>query len=457
MKHIAVILAGGSGTRAGYEKPKQFMKIAGKLVIEHTIERFQKHQNIDEIAIVCHADYIGQVEEIVNQNSYDKVKKILSGGKERYESSLAAIRAYDGECRLIFHDAVRPLVTERIIDDVIGALQSYNAVDVAIPTADTIIEVENDCIVEIPERSRLFRGQTPQAFLKSVIEEAYARALKDPEFKVTDDCGVVKKYLPEEPVYVVAGEEANMKLTYKEDFYLIDKLFQLRSIRGLSADPSALASLAGKRIAVFGASYGIGKEILELAEAAGAEVFGFSRSLGNVDVSDAASVAKALEKAAGTEGIDFVINTAGILHKEPLNHMSYETIEEEIGINYLGSINVAKESFPYLKESGGSLLLFTSSSYTRGRAMYSIYSSTKAAIVNFVQALAGEWEPFGIRVNCINPERTATPMRRKTFGMEDEKNLLTAGDVAKTSLQALLLDATGQVIDVRLADHATKR
>ncbi|WP_201352083.1 2-C-methyl-D-erythritol 4-phosphate cytidylyltransferase [Hydrogenimonas urashimensis] len=452
-KNVAVILAGGSGTRAGYEKPKQFMKIAGKLVIEHTIERFQKHPLIDEIAIVSHADFLTLIEEIVNHNSYDKVKKILQGGKERYESSLTAIEAYDEDLHLIFHDAVRPLVSDRIIKDVVEALNRYNAVDVAIPAADTIIEVENDRIVNIPDRSRLYRGQTPQGFRRETIKKAYDFALQDSAFKVTDDCGVVKRYLPEEKIYVVAGEEANMKLTYKEDFYLLDKLFQLKSIQNLDNDPSLLKRLEGKSIVVFGASYGIGQSIVELAEANGAHVHGFSRQKGKVDVSDPKSVAEALRSVYEKKGaIDYVINTAGLLHKEPLNHMDYSRIEEEIRVNYLGSVNVAKESFRYLKETKGALLLFTSSSYTRGRAMYSIYSSTKAAIVNFVQAIASEWEPFGVTVNCINPERTATPMRRRTFGKEDEKTLLQPTDVARVSLQSLLLDATGQVIDVRLAN-----
>lgn len=99
----------------------------------------------------------------------------------------------------------------------------------------------------------------------------------------------------------------------------------------------------------------------------------------------------------------------------------YQTIYNAVSTNYMGTINVAMEAYTYLKESKGKLVFFTSSSYTRGRAFYSIYSSTKAAIVNFVQAIAQEWEPFGIAVNCINPERTKTPMRVKTL----EQNLRT--------------------------------
>jgi ribitol-5-phosphate 2-dehydrogenase (NADP+) / D-ribitol-5-phosphate cytidylyltransferase len=103
------------------------------------------------------------------------------------------------------------------------------------------------------------------------------------------------------------------------------------------------------------------------------------------------------------------------------------------------------------------LLLFTSSSYTRGRSGYSLYSSAKAAIVNLTQALADEWAADGVRVNCVNPERTATPMRTKAFGEEPEGSLLRSEVVAETSLDVLISNFTGHIIDVRredkLADH----
>lgn len=102
-------------------------------------------------------------------------------------------------------------------------------------------------------------------------------------------------------------------------------------------------------------------------------------------------------------------------------------------------------------ETHGHLLLYTSSSYTRGRADYSLYSSTKAAVVNLTQALADEWACQGVRVNCVNPERTATPMRLRAFGDEPAGTLLSPAAVARTSLDVLLSRLTGQVVDVRLS------
>lgn len=449
-RNIAIILAGGVGSRLGMSTPKQFFKVAGKMVVEHTIDVFERNQYIDEIAIVSNPALVADFENIVLRNKWRKVKKILKGGAERYYSSLSAITAYQNEdANLIFHDAVRPLVSQRIIDDVVKALDTHRAVNVAVPSADTIIEVDGDFITNIPDRSRLRRGQTPQAFDRQLISDAYDKALKDPNFRTTDDCGVVRTYLPEEPIFVVRGEESNMKLTYREDTYMMDKLFQLKSTEPNDVQIGA-ESFGGKVAVVFGGSYGIGKNIVEMLEQSGAHVHSFSRSATHTDVGDDNQVALALSAVEQKEGhIDYVINTAGVLNREPLASMDYDTILKAVQTNYMGTVNVALRSRPYLQRTRGKLIFFTSSSYTRGRAFYSIYSSTKAAIVNFVQAVAQEWDADGISINCINPERTKTPMRQQNFGVEPDETLLMPERVAEATLRTLLTDCTGQVIDVR--------
>jgi len=453
MKNVVVILAGGKGQRLGNRLPKQFLKVAGKTVIEHTIDVFQKNLLVDEIVIVSNPEYVYLIEEIILRNTYDKVKKILLGGEERYHSSLAAIHAYDYEVNLIFHDAVRPLINDRVINDCIEALKEYNAVDVAIKTTDTIIDVDNSNIIKgIPTRNKLRNGQTPQAFKRSVIEKAYTIALEDPLFETTDDCGVVHKYLKNEKIFVVEGEQFNMKLTYVEDLYLLDRLFQLKTTNSkLLSENNTTTILKDKIVVVFGGSYGIGKDIVELCNLYNVKVYSFSRSENGVDVSNIENVIGALDLVFKKESrIDYVINTAGVLYKEPLSNMSYEDVIKSVNVNYLGAIIVAKESFKYLKQTKGSLLMFTSSSYTRGRSLYSIYSSSKAAIVNLVQALSEEWNIYDIKVNCINPERTKTPMRVKNFGNEPDDSLLKSEFVAEVSLSVLEKNMTGEIVDVKL-------
>lgn len=456
MKNVAVILAGGVGSRLGLNKPKQFLKVAGKTVMEHTIAVFQKHPKIDEIAIVMHQSYLAETEAMVIKNKWTKVKKILNGGDERYESSLSAIRAYENDkdsdsVNLIFHDSVRPLISGKVIDDVIEALNRYDAVDVAIPSADTIIELEDrkSVIAEIPRRSLLRRGQTPQAFKLNLIKKAYETALQDPDFQTTDDCGIVVKYLPETKVFVVEGEERNTKLTYPEDIYLLDKLFQLKTAKldeGITLD-----HLRGKVLVVFGGNSGIGKDMIEIARMHGAKAYAFSRSLNHVDVTDIENVKDALKEVFEKEGcIHYIVDSAAILNKEPLMHVERSVVDSIIDINYKGMVNVSIAAHDYLAKSNGSLLHFTSSSYTMGRAFYCLYSSTKAAVVNFIQALAEEWENENIRVNCINPQRTHTPMRTAAFGDEPLDTLLRSEDVAEKALITLMSHFTGEVVDVKL-------
>jgi 2-C-methyl-D-erythritol 4-phosphate cytidylyltransferase len=457
MRTVAVVLAGGVGTRVGLDIPKQLIKIAGRPIIEHTLEVLAASPLIDEILVMMTPGYLDDVRAIIRKGGYDKVSQILEGAQTRNGTTSRALAALgDDECNVLFHDAVRPLVSQRIIEDCVAALQQHEAVDTAIPSADTIISVkDDDTIDDVLPRSVLRRGQTPQGFRLSVIRRAYELADKDPDFVATDDCTVVLRYLPEVPIAVVAGDERNMKVTEPIDVYLADKLFQLTShdLPEARSEAEYRSALAGRTMVVFGGSYGIGADIAALAAGYGATVRTFSRSSTRTHVERRDDVRAAARQVLEETGrIDFVVNTAGVLPRGTLEETSEETIYAATEINYLAPIHIAQEFYPHLRNTKGSMLLFTSSSYTRGRSSYSLYSSAKAAVVNLTQALADEWAPTGVRVNCINPERTGTPMRRKAFGEEPEGSLLDSGTVARASLDILLSGNTGHVIDVRKAD-----
>src|SRR6202000_549694 len=112
----------------------------------------------------------------------------------------------------------------RIIADCVAALQRVDALGVAVPTADTIVVVENGVMTQIPRRDSLRRCQTPQGFRLPVITRAHELALADPDYEPTDDCGVVLRYLPDVPVHVVPGSEHNMKITYPRDLAIAQVL-----------------------------------------------------------------------------------------------------------------------------------------------------------------------------------------------------------------------------------------
>lgn len=448
MPTTAIILASGTGSRFRSETPKQFLKLAGKTVLEHTLDVFERHPHIDEIIVVVAAENRLLTQEIVNRAGYRKISKIVIGGATRQASSAAGIAAItDDDAKVLVHDAVRPLLDGATIDRCLDALNDYSAVDTGIPSPDTIIQLDAaNAIADIPARAALRLGQTPQAFRAGLLRRAHALAAADPALRVTDDCGLIVHY-GLGAVHVVAGDVNNIKITYPSDIYLADRLFQLRTRP--QADDDSASALAGKVVVVLGASRGIGAAIAAQARTAGATVVAASRGTG-VDVADTDAVRALLATTVAAHGrIDMVANTAGVLRAGLLAGQDDAVVDEQIATNLRGSIVVARESFAVMQHTGGSIALFTSSSYTRGRARSAVYSATKAAVVNLTQGLAQEYLPFGVRINAINPERTATPMRTENFGNEPADQLLDADKVAAATLAALASDATGEVIDVR--------
>ena len=224
MKNIAIILAGGSGRRMGGPLPKQFLEVNNRTILEYTIDKFEHAECIDEIAIVTHPNYVDKMQQIISSNPWKKVTQVLLGGKERTDSTLSALRAYTNEDdRLLIHDGVRPMVSQQIIQHVCSALSEYDVVNLAIPAVDTIIEVKDGVMVAAPRRDLLRQVQTPQGFKRETLALAYEKALADPDFMATDDCGVVFKYHPASPIKIVDGETSNIKITYKEDLEILKK------------------------------------------------------------------------------------------------------------------------------------------------------------------------------------------------------------------------------------------
>jgi 2-C-methyl-D-erythritol 4-phosphate cytidylyltransferase len=451
-----VLLAGGSGSRAGLEYPKQFLRLGGRTVLEHTLGTFEAAACIDAVLIVCAEAWIDAAQEIVEGCGAVKVIGVIAGGRTRNHSTQAAIAYLSderglGDAKVLLHDAVRPLVSGEILAACAAALDEYDAVDVVTESADTIVEVRDGVLSGIPPRGQLRRGQTPQGFSLALLRAAYERLAGGDLTRFTDDCAVVLEAFPQVPILALAGSEENVKITRPIDIYIADRLLQARQ--------DALPAPADRpwpegAVVVIGGSSGIGAALVELLREAGRAVVALSRSEGGVDVRDEVGVARALAVVGAEHGaIAAVVNTAGTLTRGSLLELSADALRDELDVNLLGALNVARAAAPWLRESGGHLVLFTSSSYTRGRAGYAAYSATKAATVNIVQALAEEWHADGVKVNCINPARTNTPMRTKAFGVEPEATLLDAASVAQAIVAVIASEATGHVYDVR-ADSA---
>ena len=443
---VALVLAGGVGRRLGLTTPKQLVLIAGRTILEHTLAVFDTAPEIDEIIALMAPGHLGEVERIVARNAFHKVTKIVEGGASRTESTWRALEAVgeQADCDVLLHDAVRPLLEPWIITECVAALETYEAVEVAIPSSDTILLSapapggHGEIVRDVPERAGLRRAQTPQAFRLPVIREAYRRAFADPGFRArpaTDDVGVVLRYLPDVPVYIVPGSERNMKITHPIDVLIAATLFGSAGTPVPAAPGDYRAALAGTTMVVFGGGHGTGERLAELARGHGADVHTYSRAEG-VRVEDAAAVADALALAAKRTGrIDHVVNAAEAPHVGRLADVAEETISEAAAVNYLGPINVARAALCHLRRTRGGLLLYASAPAIRDRGTSSLHSSAKAAVAELTRALAEEWAEHGVRVNCVDPGRAGA----------------SPAEIARTSLDVLTSDLTGQVIEARLS------
>ena len=186
--NIGIILAGGSGTRMGSDIPKQFIDIYGKPMIIHTIESFDVNSEIDRIIVVCKDDDI-----------------------------------------VVIHDAARPLISQRIINENIVAAKKFGAVDTVIPSADTIVKsIDEITINEVPKRSELYLGQTPQSFTYKLIMDSHKKSIEDKTSNATDDCQLVLAL--NKDVHLVKGDKLNFKVTTFEDLLLLKSVIKISKV-----------------------------------------------------------------------------------------------------------------------------------------------------------------------------------------------------------------------------------
>jgi len=224
MRNKALILASCSGERFGLNIPKQFFQLNGKTVLEYSIEAFEKNGNIDEIILVTNPDFRDLTEEILKKNNYKKIKTLLNGGKTRVESSYIGTKNIEDGVNVLIHDAVRPFVSQEIINRNIQALNSHNAVGTAIQSFDTIIEIDkNGFEVNVPDRKFLRRIQTPQSFKSELIKKAHKLALNDESANFTDDCGLILKYNLDK-IFITDGDENNIKITTQADLSVVKNI-----------------------------------------------------------------------------------------------------------------------------------------------------------------------------------------------------------------------------------------
>lgn len=223
----AVIAAGGIGSRMGADKPKQYIEIGGSPIIKHTAEKFESNSRIDKVIILVPEDWVEYTQSIFNSDDV----KVICGGDTRNETLMRAIdyiEETDGlndETYLVTHDAVRPFVTEKIIDDNIEAMLRYGATGTVIPATDTIFQSSNgETIDSIPDRSFLYQAQTPQCFKALELRQLYMSLTDEEKDILTDGCKIY--LLKGRDIHLVKGDVSNIKITYPHDLIVAEAILK---------------------------------------------------------------------------------------------------------------------------------------------------------------------------------------------------------------------------------------
>ena len=230
---FAVILAGGLGSRmGGTDIPKQFLPLADKPVIIHTIEKFVINSNIDKVIVLTPKNYINVTNDLIKEyiGENDNII-VIEGGKTRNDTLINSILyidetyGVDKDSIVVTHDSVRPFVTHRIIEDNIKAAEKYGACDTVVPATDTIVEsVDGVTVKNIPVRNNFYQGQTPQSFNIMKLSKLINDLTEDEMDILTDACKIFT--IKGEDVYLVDGEITNIKITYPYDLKLANTILE---------------------------------------------------------------------------------------------------------------------------------------------------------------------------------------------------------------------------------------
>ena len=223
----AAVLAGGIGSRMqNTDMPKQFLELDGKPIIIHTVEKMLMNTRIDRLYIGINPNWLSFCEDLVAKHfgKNDKIV-VVAGGSDRNGTIINIINAIESangisdDDIIVTHDAVRPFLTQRIIDDNIDAALQYGACDTVVKASDTIVRSEDsDFITEIPSRDPLYQGQTPQSFNIKLLQTCFDEMTDEERAILTDACKIC--VLKNRPVRLVEGEVLNFKITTIGDYQM---------------------------------------------------------------------------------------------------------------------------------------------------------------------------------------------------------------------------------------------
>ena len=231
MKNIAVIFAGGTGTRMNNaSRPKQFIELNGKPVIIYTLELFENHPQIDGIVVVCLESWIGFLKQQLSKFHISKVIDIVSGGSTGQESIynglVRANELYGKDTIVLIHDGVRPLITEQTITDNINTVSTFGNCITCVPATETFIVRQADNSLVIPKRKNSLLARAPQSFVLKDILDAHNKAIAEGRNDFIDSCTMMNHY--GYIMHTVIGPMENIKITTPTDFFAFRAIIEVR-------------------------------------------------------------------------------------------------------------------------------------------------------------------------------------------------------------------------------------
>ena len=232
--NTALIFAGGAGTRMNSKtKPKQFLELNGKAIIIHTLEYFEKNDEIDNIAVVCIAEWIDYLKQLLERNFITKVRWIVPGGLSGQESIYNGLKVIYDACEepketvVLIHDGVRPLINEQLIYDNITCAKKFGSAITITPQTETIAIVsQNNEIDKITDRKLCRVAKAPQSFILENIMNAHKKAIADGNTNMVDSASLMKYYGYD--LHTVDGPMENIKITTPVDFYIFRAIYEAR-------------------------------------------------------------------------------------------------------------------------------------------------------------------------------------------------------------------------------------
>ena len=227
MKVVAIIPAGGKGTRSGSATPKQYLKFNGKELIVYPLQTFQKCRFINEIVIAADPNYFSTLEKIVKKYKLTKISKIVKSGKERQDSVFNALNSIslNEKDLVVVHDAARALLPLQTLNNAIKTAKEKGNALVCLPAKDTLVRGKSKVETYV-DRKNIFYVQTPQIFKFGTLKKAMQKAKKN-KFLGTDESMLVKRI--GEKINIVEGASINFKITTKEDIEIVKKLLKFES------------------------------------------------------------------------------------------------------------------------------------------------------------------------------------------------------------------------------------